>query len=73
MLRRLIKRVLFGKRKYYKRYYVTHKHHNNDINVLHHIIDSMLDKLKLQRIGPGTLIGDKKDAKKYYDKAFGRK
>jgi hypothetical protein len=68
MLRKMIKRVLFGKRKRnYKnsvRYnYVTWHAHN----MLMSRFDNLISHLKLKQIGNHSLIGDEKDAKKFRD------
>lgn len=68
-MRRLMKRVLFGKRKNYRRNfsnkYVTWYVYNQEMNRLSTTVDNLLKKLKLQKIGNGNLIGDKKDAKAF--------
>ena len=69
MLRKIAKRVLFGKRKNYRRFdsskYVTWFTYNQDMNAMNATINNLLSKLELKRIGNGNLIGDKKDAKTY--------
>jgi|10_taG_2_1085330.scaffolds.fasta_scaffold314143_2 hypothetical protein len=73
MLKRMIKRVLFGRkrRKNYKginkksmgyNYVSWHAH-----DMLSCRLDNLLKHLKLQRIGNHSLIGDKKDAEKFKD------
>ena len=68
MLKKAIKRVLFGKRKNYRKnrmsynYVSWHAH-----NKLQTRLDNLLRHLKLERIGSGSLIGDEKDAKKFRD------
>ncbi len=68
-MRRLIKRVLFGKRKNYKKNfnnkYVTWFVYNQELNRLNTTVDNLLKKLKLQRLGNSNMIGDKKDAKAF--------
>ena len=68
-MRRLIKRVLFGKRKNYKKNfnnkYVTWFVYNQELNRLNTTVDNLLKKLKLQRLGNSNMIGDKKDAKPF--------
>ena len=71
-MRNLIKRVLFGKRKNYKR-----RHYDNgikhwELNELRkHINDTerkltnLMNHLKLESIGNSNLVGDKKDGKKF--------
>ena len=69
MLRKIARRVLFGKRKNYKRNFnnkhVTWYTYNTEINRLNSTIDNLLKKLKLKRIENGNLIGDEKDAKAF--------
>ena len=65
MLKRLIKGVLFGKKRkknYYNKY-VTWPVHNK----LESKVNNLLSQLKLRSIGSGSLIGDEKDAKKFRD------
>ena len=63
MLKKMIRRVLFGKRRkknYYNKY-VTWPVHNK----LESKVNNLLSQLKLRSIGSGSLIGDEKDAKKF--------
>ena len=63
MLKKMIRRVLFGKRRkknYYEKYVTWHAH-----NKLQAKMDNLLSQLKLRSIGNGSLIGDEKDAKKF--------
>tara|TARA_R100000742_G_C4168868_1_gene7839 strand:+ start:155 stop:373 length:219 start_codon:yes stop_codon:yes gene_type:complete len=66
-MRRLIKRVLFGRkrRKNYKqkmRYnYVTWNAHNK----LQAKLDNLMRHLKLESVGGSSIIGDSKDVKKF--------
>jgi acetolactate synthase small subunit len=71
MLRRMIRRLFYGKRNHkdYSRLYVTWNYHNQDIDRLNAQMNNLLSKLKLQKIGNGNLIGDKKDAK-VFDKQW---
>ena len=69
MLRKIAKRVLFGKRKNYKRktrtnynYVSWHAH-----NKLMTRDDNLIEHLKLKRIGNGSLIGDSKDEQRFKD------
>ena len=65
MLRKIAKRILFGKKKrnykqpYYK-YVNWHAH-----NALQAQIDNLIKHLKLKRIAGTNLVGDKKDADKF--------
>ena len=66
-MRRLIKRVLFGRkrRKNYKqtisRNYVTWHAHNK----LQSKLDNLMRYLKLESVGASSIIGDSKDVKKF--------
>ena len=65
MLKKMIGRVLFGRRRkknYYNKYVTWHAH-----NKLQTKKDNLLRHLKLQSIGNGSLIGNAKDAKKFRD------
>ena len=65
MLKKMIGRVLFGRRRkknYYEKYVTWHAH-----NKLQAKMDNLLRHLKLQSIGNHSLIGDAKDAKKFRD------
>ena len=65
MLKKMIGRVLFGRRRkknYYNKYVTWHAH-----NKLQTKMDNLLRHLKLQSIGNGRLIGNAKDAKKFRD------
>ena len=66
-MRRLIRKVLFSKKKNYRkpmRYnFVTWNAHNK----LQAKLDNLMRHLKLQSIGNSSLIGDSKDAKKFRD------
>ena len=68
-MRKLMKRVLFGKRKNYKRNfsnkYVTWYVYNQEMTRLNATVNNLLAKLKLERMAHGNLIGDKKDAKAF--------
>ena len=73
MLRKIIKRVLFGKkrRKNYKginknsmRYNYVSWHAHNKLMTR---VDNLIKHLKLERVGNGSLIGDEKDANKFKD------
>ena len=68
-MRKLMQRVLFGKKRNYKRrnhvgykYVTWHQH-----NMLMSRVDNLMSHLKLRRVGNGSLIGDEKDAKKFRD------
>tara|TARA_R100000655_G_scaffold106300_1_gene155434 strand:+ start:1553 stop:1786 length:234 start_codon:yes stop_codon:yes gene_type:complete len=72
MLRKMMKRVLFGKRKNYRRRYtdnnVKHwelKHLHNEINDAHRKLHNLMYHLGLKSIGNSNLVGDKKDGKKF--------
>ena len=70
MLRRMIRRVLFGKRKrnYNRKNKMSYKFvswHAHDM--LSCRLDNLLKHLKLQRIGNHSLIGDSKDGDKFRD------
>ena len=69
MLRKVMKRVLFGKKRNYKRrnkvgykYVTWHQH-----NLLMSRVDNLISLLKLEKVGNHSLIGDKKDAEKFRD------
>jgi len=71
-MRRLIKRVLFGKRKNYKRRHYDNRVKHWELNELRkHINDTerkltnLMNHLKLESIGNSNLVGDKKDGKKF--------
>ena len=72
MLRRMFKRVLFGKRKNYRRKgygksYVNSIVFNNNrrINNLQRTVDNLMTHLKIEKVGNSNLITDKKDNKKF--------
>ena len=71
MLRKIIKRVLFGKRKNYKRRGINKNSMSYNyvswraFDRLRIRVDNLLEKLEMQKVGNGSLIGDKKDAKKF--------
>ena len=71
MLRKIIKRVLFGKkrRKNYKGINKNSMRYNyvswNAHNMLITRVDNLISHLKLKRVGNHSLIGDEKDAKKF--------
>ena len=67
MLRKVMKRVLFGKKRNYERrnkraykYVTWHQH-----NLLMSRVDNLISHLKLEKVGNHSLIGDKKVAKKF--------
>ena len=65
MLRRIVRRVLFGKKRNYRKrkydiYATWHAH-----NALQAQIDNLIKHLKLKRIAGTNLVGDKKDADKF--------
>ena len=69
MLRKIVKRVLFGKRKKYDikktrgyKYVTWHQH-----NMLMTRVDNLISHLKLKRVGNHSLIGNDKDAKRFRD------
>ena len=70
-MRRLIKRVLFGKRKNYRRYNnnnVKKWDLNNLQNQLHDTnmkLNNLMKYLKVDTINNSNLVGDTKDAKKF--------
>ena len=70
-MRRLIKRVLFGKRKNYRRYNnnnVKYWDLNNLQNQLHDTnmkLNNLMKYLKVDTINNSNLVGDTKDAKKF--------
>jgi hypothetical protein len=70
-MRRLIKRVLFGKRKNYRRYNnnnVKYWDLNNLQNQLHDTntkLSNLMKYLKVDTINNSNLVGDAKDAKKF--------
>ena len=71
IMRRLIKRVLFGKRKNYRRYNnnnVKYWDLNNLQNQLHDTnmkLNNLMKYLKVDTINNSNLVGDTKDAKKF--------
>mgnify|MGYP003626499350 CR=1 FL=1 len=70
MLRRMVKRVLFGKKK--KNYNIKNTMRYNYVSwhAYHKLegrLDNLMKHLKLQRIGNGSLIGDSKDGNKFRD------
>ena len=70
-MRRLIKRVLFGNRKNYRRYNnnnVKYWDLNNLQNQLHDTnmkLNNLMKYLKVDTINNSNLVGDTKDAKKF--------
>jgi hypothetical protein len=69
MLRKMIKRVLFGKKKnYYRKNKMSYKYVNwYAYHKLECRLDNLLKHLKLRRIGNHSLIGDDKDGDKFKD------
>ena len=71
MLRKMIKRVLFGRKKNYHRRGINKNSisynyvHWKAFDRLRMRVDNLIEKLKLEKIGHGSLIGDKKDAEKF--------
>tara|TARA_R100000458_G_scaffold27547_1_gene25087 strand:- start:3326 stop:3553 length:228 start_codon:yes stop_codon:yes gene_type:complete len=70
-MRRLIQRVLFGKRKNYRRYndnnvkYWDLRHLQDELNTTNKRLNNLLKHLKLETVGNSNLVGDKKDGKKF--------
>ena len=71
-MRRLIKRVLFGKRKNYKRRYNDNNvkywdlnHLQKELNDTNKKLHNLMRHLKIESIGNSNLVGDKKDEKKF--------
>mgnify|MGYP007063752001 CR=1 FL=1 len=68
MLRKIMKRVLFGKKRNYDRrkprgyqkYVSWHAH-----NKLQAKVDNLMSRLDLKSIGNGSLVGDEKDEEKF--------
>ena len=70
MLRKMIKRVLFGKRKknYNRKNKMSYKYVSwTAYHKLESRLDNLMKHLKLERIGNGSLIGDSKDGNKFRD------
>ena len=69
MLRKIAKRILFGKKKRYnRRKTMNYKYVNwNAYHRLESRLDNLLKHLKLERIGNHSLIGDDKDGDKFKD------
>ena len=68
MLKRMIRKVFFKRKRYarnYKTNYVTWNAHNREMNALQRKIDNLISHLGLSDVGGTGLIGDKKDAKKF--------
>jgi hypothetical protein len=70
MLRRVIKRVLFGKKRNYKKYHNNgHKslifENNRRINNLQDTVNNLMKHLKVSNIGRSNLVVSKKDAEKF--------
>ena len=71
-MRRLIKKVLFGRKKNYKRRSYDNRVKHWEINELRTQIhqtnaklSNLMGHLKLETIGNSNLVGDKKDGKKF--------
>ena len=72
MLRRMFKRVLFGKRKNYRRKGYGRSYlksmvfnHNKEIDNLHRTLNNLMTHLKIEKVSGSNLITDKKDSKKF--------
>ena len=70
-MRNLIKRVLFGKRKNYRRYtdngvkYWELRNLQDELNNTNRKLSNLMKHLKLETVGNSNLVGDKKDGKKF--------
>jgi len=71
MLRRMVKRVLFGKRKNYRRYtdnnvkYWEIRNLQKELNDTNRRLINLMKHLKLEAVGNSNLIANKKDGKKF--------
>ena len=70
-MRKLIKRVLFGKKKNYRRYndynvkYWVLRNLQDELNSTNRKLNNLMKHLKLETVGNSNLVGDKKDGKKF--------
>ena len=71
-MRKLMKRVLFGKKKNYKKYrdnnvkYWELTHLQQELNNTNRKLHNLMRHLKIESIGNSNLVGDKKDEKKFH-------
>ena len=70
-MRKLIKRVLFGKKKNYRRYndynvkYWDLRNLQDELNSTNRKLNNLMKHLKLETVGNSNLVGYKKDGKKF--------